>query len=289
MANITTVKELAVKIAEMRKAQQIFSSYSQAQVDKICHAVATAAIQARISLAKLAVQETQMGILEDKILKNHIAAEFVYHKYRNLKTCGILETNEELGMQKVAAPVGLVGAILSVTSPTSVAIFEILLCLKTRNAIFVSPHPQAKACTCAAVELCAEAAYQAGAPKGIMDCFSEPTLELSTNLMESVDFVLSTDGEDMVWAKGASGEPVKKASGGNCPVIIHKSADLRSAACAIVQSKTFDAGLLSASEQAVIVVGNEVAEQMKREFQKQGGYFLTPEECASIRTVISDS
>ena len=128
MANITTVKELAVKIAEMRKAQQIFSSYSQAQVDKICHAVATAAIQARISLAKLAVQETQMGILEDKILKNHVAAEFVYHKYRNLKTCGILETNEELGMQKVAAPVGLVGAILSVTSPTSVAIFEILLC-----------------------------------------------------------------------------------------------------------------------------------------------------------------
>lgn len=289
MANITTVKELAVKIAEMRKAQQIFSSYSQAQVDKICHAVATAAIQARISLAKLAVQETQMGILEDKILKNHVAAEFVYHKYQNLKTCGILETNEELGMQKVAAPVGLVGAILSVTSPTSVAIFEILLCLKTRNAIFVSPHPQAKVCTCAAIELCAEAAYQAGAPKGIIDCFSEPTLELSTNLMESVDFVLSTDGEDMVWAEGASGEPVKKASGGNCPVIIHKSADLRSAACAIVQSKTFDAGLSSASEQAIIVVGNEAAEQMKREFQKQGGYFLNPEECASIRTVISDS
>ena len=152
MADITTVEALTAKIAEMRKAQEIFSTYSQKQVDKICCAVAMAAIQDRVSLAKMAVQETQMGILEDKILKNHFAAEFVYHKYRDFKTCGVLETDEELGIQKVAAPLGLVGAILPVTNPTSSAIFKILLCMKTRNAILLSPHPKAKDCTCAAVE-----------------------------------------------------------------------------------------------------------------------------------------
>ena len=287
MADITTVEALTAKIAEMRKAQQIFSTYSQEQVDKICCAVAMAAIQNRVSLAKMAVQETQMGILEDKIFKNHFAAEFVYHKYRDFKTCGVLETDEELGIQKVAAPLGLVGAILPVTNPTSSAIFKILLCMKTRNAILLSPHPKAKDCTCAAVECCAEAAYRAGAPQGIIECLAEPALELTQTLMQSVDLVLATGGADMVRAAYASGRPAIGAGSGNCPVIIHESACIQDAIRSIVRSKTFDAGLLCSSEQAVIAVGSETAEQVKNAFERWGGHVLDSEECDSLRELFA--
>ncbi len=283
MASITTVEVLTAKIAEMRKAQEIFSTYSQEQVDKICCAVATAAIQNRVSLAKMAVQETQMGILEDKIFKNHFAAEFVYHKYRNVKTCGVIETDEELGIQKVAAPVGLVGAILPMTNPTSSAIFKILLCMKTRNAILLSPHPKAKDCTCAAAECCAEAAYRAGAPQGVIDCLAAPAMEQAQTLMQSVDFVLATGGPDMVRAAYASGRPAIGAGSGNCPVIIHESACIQDAIRSIVRSKTFDAGLLCSSEQAVIAVGSGTAEQVKDAFERWGGHVLNSEECDSLR------
>ena len=283
MANITTVEALTAKIAEMRKAQQIFSTYSQEQVDKICCAMAMAAIQNRVSLAKMAVQETQMGILEDKILKNHFAAEFVYHKYRNVKTCGVIETDEELGIQKVAAPVGLVGAILPMTNPTSSAIFEILLCMKTRNAILLSPHPKAKDCTCAAVECCAEAAYRAGAPQGVIDCLVAPAMKLTQTLMQSVDFVLATGGADMVRAAYVSGRPAIGAGSGNCPVIIHESACIQDAIRAIIQSKTFDAGLLCSSEQAVIAVGNGTLERVKSVFEQWEGHVLNPQECEVLR------
>ena len=283
MVNITTVEVLTAKIAEMRKAQQIFSTYSQEQVDKICCAVATAAIQERVSLAKMAVQETQMGILEDKILKNHFAAEFAYHQYRNIKTCGVIETDEELAIQQIAAPVGLVGAVLPVTNPTSSAIFKVLLCMKTRNAILVSPHPRAKDSTCAAVECCAEAAYRAGAPQGVIDCLAVPTVELTQRVMQSVDLVLATGGADMVRAAYASGRPAIGAGGGNCPVIIHESAGIQDAIRAIIQSKTFDAGLLCSSEQAVIAVGNETLERVKSVFEQWGGHVLNPQECEVLR------
>lgn len=289
MEERAAVEKLKSKIAEMRKAQQIFSAYSQEQVDKICYAVAKAAIQNRVSMARMAVKETQMGILEDKILKNHYAAEFVYDKYRHTKTCGVIETDEEKGLQKIAAPVGLVGAVLPMTNPTSSAIFQILLCMKTRNAVLISPHPQAKDCTCAAVQVCAQAAYEAGAPEGIIDCLKEPTMELASEMMKLVDFVLATGGAEVIRSAYASGKPAIGAGSGNCPVIIHESANIRSAVCAILQSKAFDAGLLCSSEQAVIVVGGENMTQAKKEFQKLGGYLLNQEECAAVRTLILTS
>ena len=228
-----------------------------------------------------------MGILEDKILKNHFAAEFVYHKYRNVETCGVIETDEDLGIQKVAAPVGLVGAIIPMTNPTSSAIFKILLCMKTRNAILLSPHPKAKDCTCAAVECCAEAAYRAGAPQGVIDCFAAPAMELTQTLMQSVDFVLATGGADMVRMAYTSGRPAIGAGSGNCPVIIHESARIQDAIRAIICSKTFDAGLLCSSEQAVIVVGSETLERVKNTLEQWGGHVLDPEESESLRRVFT--
>lgn len=287
MARGITVEELREKVSEMRKAQEIFSTYSQEQVDKICYAVARAAIQNRIFLARMAVQETQMGILEDKILKNHYAAEFVYHQYRHTKTCDVIEWDEPRGIQKIASPVGVVGGILPVTNPTSTAIFQILLCLKTRNALLLSPHPKARNCTEAAVKICAQAAEQAGAPAGVVVCLQESAAEGIQALMESVDLLLATGGAEGIRAAYASGKPVVGAGGGNCPVILHETADLNWAVSAILHSKTFDAGLLSSSEQALIVVGQENIERVKAAFEQRGGVVLSAEQVDKLRTVFA--
>lgn len=282
--SVETVRE---KVAETRTAQEIFSTYSQEQVDQICRSVARTAIQNRILLAQMAMQETQMGILEDKILKNHYAAELVYHQYRHTKTCGVIEMDEANGTRKIAAPVGVVGSVLPVTNPTSTAIFQILLCLKTRNALILSPHPKVEKCAAATVKICAKAAEEAGAPAGVIQCLEAPKMELTQALIKAVDLVIATGGTKMVQAAYASGKPAIGAGGGNCPVILHESADLNHAISAIVHSKTFDAGLLCSSEQAVIVGGKENMEPVKRAFEKWGGYVLSMEETIALRELFS--
>ena len=269
----------------MRKAQQIFSTYTQEQVDKIFTAAAIAANQARIPLAKMAVEETGMGIVEDKVIKNHYASEYIYNAYRDTKTCGVIEEDSAYGTKKIAEPIGVVAAVIPTTNPTSTAIFKSLICLKTRNAIIISPHPRAKKSTIAAAKVVLDAAVKAGAPKGIIGWIDIPSLELTDTLMKEADIILATGGPGMVKAAYSSGKPALGVGAGNTPAIIDETADVVLAVNSIIHSKTFDNGMICASEQSVIV-DKKVYKAVKDEFIARGCHFLTKTELDKVRKTI---
>lgn len=276
---------LEKEIARVRKAQEIFSTYTQEQVDKIFLACATAANKERIPLAKLAVEETGMGVVEDKVIKNHYAAEYIYNKYRTSKTCGVLEEDTAYGYTKVAEPIGIIGAVIPTTNPTSTAIFKTLLCLKTRNGCILSPHPRAKNSTIAAAKVIYEAAVKAGAPEGIISWIDVPNLDMTNLLMKEVDLILATGGPGMVRSAYSSGKPAIGVGAGNTPAIIDESADILVAVSSIIHSKTFDNGMICASEQSVIVA-DKIYDKVKKEFAERGCYFLEGEELDKVRKTI---
>ena len=282
---VDTVDALEKKIDEVRKAQQIFSTYTQEQVDKIFTAAAIAANQARIPLAKMAVDETGMGIVEDKVIKNHYASEYIYNAYRDTKTCGVIEEDSAYGTKKIAEPIGVVAAVIPTTNPTSTAIFKSLICLKTRNAIIISPHPRAKKSTIAAAKVVLDAAVKAGAPKGIIGWIDIPSLELTDALMKEADIILATGGPGMVKAAYSSGKPALGVGAGNTPAIIDETADVVLAVNSIIHSKTFDNGMICASEQSVIV-DKKVYKAVKDEFIARGCHFLTKTELDKVRKTI---
>ena len=282
---VDTPEALAEKMAAMRKAQEIFATYSQEQVDKIFKAAATAADKMRIPLAKMAVEETGMGVMEDKVIKNHYASEYIYNAYKNTKTCGVLEEDKVYGIRKIAEPIGLIAAVIPTTNPTSTAIFKTLLALKTRNAIIISPHPRAKGCTIEAAKVVLEAAIKAGAPEGIIGWIDVPSLELTNQVMRDADIILATGGPGMVKAAYSSGKPALGVGAGNTPVIIDDSADIRMAVNSIIHSKTFDNGMICASEQSVTVL-ESIYDQVKAEFAYRGCYFLNAEETEKVRKTI---
>ena len=272
-------------IAQVREAQKIFSRYTQTQVDKIFAAAAIAADRARIPLAKLAVRETGMGVTEDKVIKNHYAAEYIYNKYKFTKTCGVIEEDKVFGITKIAEPIGLVAAVIPTTNPTSTAIFKTLISLKTRNGIIISPHPRAKKSTIEAAKVVLEAAVKAGAPEGIIGWIDVPSLEMTNLLMKDADIILATGGPAMVKAAYSSGKPALGVGAGNTPAIIDDTADITLAVNSIIHSKTFDNGMICASEQSVIVLGG-VYEKVKKEFIKRGCYFLNADETDKVRKTI---
>ena len=272
-------------IARVREAQKIFSRYTQTQVDKIFAAAAIAADRARIPLAKLAVQETGMGVTEDKVIKNHYAAEYIYNKYKFTKTCDVIEEDKVFGITKIAEPIGLVAAVIPTTNPTSTAIFKTLISLKTRNGIIISPHPRAKKSTIEAAKVVLEAAVKAGAPEGIIGWIDVPSLEMTNLLMKDADIILATGGPAMVKAAYSSGKPALGVGAGNTPAIIDDTADITLAVNSIIHSKTFDNGMICASEQSVIVLGG-VYEKVKKEFIKRGCYFLNADETDKVRKTI---
>jgi len=282
---IDSVDSLQTVLEKTRAAQKQYATYTQEQVDKIFYAAAMAANKARISLAKQAVAETGMGVVEDKVIKNHYASEYIYNTYKDTKTCGVIEEDKSFGIQKIAEPVGVLAAVIPTTNPTSTAIFKCLLALKTRNGIIISPHPRAKQCTIAAAKLVLEAAVAAGAPEDIISWISEPTVELSNLLMREADMILATGGPGMVKAAYSSGKPAVGVGAGNTPAIIDDSADIPMAVSSIILSKTFDNGMICASEQSVIVL-DKVYAKVKKEFQERGCYFLNPEETEKVRNVI---
>ena len=285
---VDSIEMLEKTINQVKKAQVEFAKYSQEQVDKIFQAAAIAANQARIPLAKMAVQETEMGIVEDKVIKNHYAAEYVYNKYKNEKTCGIIEEDKSYGIKKIAEPVGVIAAVIPTTNPTSTAIFKILISLKTRNGIIISPHPRAKKCTIEAAKIILEAAVKAGAPEGIINWIDVPSLELTNLLMQSADIILATGGPGMVRAAYSSGKPALGVGAGNTPAVIDDSADIILAVNSIIHSKTFDNGMICASEQSVIV-NEKIYYDVKEEFIKRGCYILNPDETEKVRkTIIID-
>ena len=276
---------LVAKLASMREAQRVFATYTQEQVDKIFYAAAMAANKQRISLAKMAVEETGMGLIEDKIIKNHYASEYIFNAYKNTKTCGVIEKDTAYGITKIAEPIGIVGAVIPTTNPTSTAIFKTLISLKTRNGIIISPHPRAKNCTIAAAKVVLEAAVAAGAPEGIIGWIDVPSLELTNLVMKEVDTILATGGPGMVKAAYSSGKPALGVGAGNTPVIIDDSADIKLAVNSIIVSKTFDNGMICASEQSVTVL-ESVYEAVKEEFIKRGCYFLQGKEIEKVRKTI---
>ena len=282
---IDSVASLEKAIGRTRKAQQIFATYTQEQVDKIFLAAASAANKARISLAKMAVAETGMGVVEDKVIKNNYAAEYIYNAYKNTRTCGVIEEDKAFGVKKIAEPIGVIAAVIPTTNPTSTAIFKCLLALKTRNAIIISPHPRAKGCTIAAAKLVLEAAVAAGAPEGIIDWIDVPSLEMTNTVMKESDIILATGGPGMVKAAYSSGKPALGVGAGNTPAIIDDTADVLLAVSSIIHSKTFDNGMICASEQSVIVM-ESVYEAVKAEFAARGCYFLNPEETEKVRKTI---
>ena len=282
---VDTVEALEKRIEEVREAQRIFSTYSQEQVDKIFAAAALAANKARIPLAKQAVAETGMGIVEDKVIKNHYASEYIYNAYKDTKTCGVIEEDSAYGIKRIAEPIGVVAAVIPTTNPTSTAIFKTLICLKTRNGIIISPHPRAKESTIAAAKVVLEAAVAAGAPKGIISWVDVPSLELTNTLMKEADIILATGGPGMVKAAYSSGKPALGVGAGNTPAIIDDTADIKLAVNSIIHSKTFDNGMICASEQSVIV-DDSIYDQVKAEFIKTGCYVLTPEETEKVRKAI---
>ena len=282
---IDHVDKLMEAIGAMRKAQQLFATYSQEQVDKIFKAAAIAANKARIPLAKMAVEETGMGVVEDKVIKNNYAAEYIYNAYKDTKTCGVIEEDKAFGTQKIAEPIGVIAAVIPTTNPTSTAIFKCLLALKTRNAIIISPHPRAKGCTIAAAKLVLEAAVAAGAPEGIIDWIDVPSLEMTNTVMKEADIILATGGPGMVKAAYSSGKPALGVGAGNTPAIIDDTADILLAVSSIIHSKTFDNGMICASEQSVIVM-ESVYDAVKAEFAARGCYFLNPEETEKVRKTI---
>lgn len=279
------VDALIARMEEVRAAQREFASFTQEQVDKIFFAAAMAANKARIPLAKMAVEETGMGIVEDKVIKNHYASEYIYNAYRDTKTCGVLEEDKAFGIKKIAEPIGVVAAVIPTTNPTSTAIFKALISLKTRNGIIISPHPRAKKCTIEAAKIVLEAAVGAGAPKGIIGWIDVPSLELTNELMKSADIILATGGPGMVKAAYSSGKPAVGVGAGNTPAIIDDSAELVMAVNSIIHSKTFDNGMICASEQSVIVL-DKIYEQVKKEFADRGCYLLKPEETEKVRKTI---
>nr|MCR5154838.1 bifunctional acetaldehyde-CoA/alcohol dehydrogenase [Lachnospiraceae bacterium] len=282
---VDSVEKLEEALARVREAQKIFATYTQEQVDKIFLAAATAANQARIPLAKLAVEETGMGIVEDKVIKNHFASEYIYNKYRDTKTCGVLEEDKAYGIKKIAEPIGVVAAVIPTTNPTSTAIFKTLVCLKTRNGIIISPHPRAKNSTIEAAKVVLEAAVAAGAPEGIISWIDIPSLEMTNLLMKEADIILATGGPGMVKAAYSSGKPALGVGAGNTPAIIDDTADITLAVNSIIHSKTFDNGMICASEQSVIVHKN-VYDKVKKEFTARGCYFLKPDETEKVRKTI---
>ena len=282
---VDSIESLQNTITRVRKAQEEFSKFSQEKVDEIFKAATIAANQARIPLAQMAVEETGMGVVEDKIIKNHYAAEYIYNKYKNEKTVGVVEEDNYYGIKKVLEPIGVIGAVIPTTNPTSTAIFKTLICLKTRNGIIISPHPRAKASTIAAAKVVLEAAVKAGAPEGIIGWIDVPSLELTNTLMQSVDTILATGGPGMVKSAYSSGKPALGVGAGNTPAIIDESADIILAVNSIIHSKTFDNGMICASEQSVIVL-DKVYDAVKAEFAKRGCYILNSEEIEKVRKTI---
>ena len=280
--NVTALEEA---LARVREAQRQFATYTQEQVDRIFLAAATAANQARIPLAKQAVAETGMGVVEDKVIKNNYAAEYIYNAYRDTKTCGVIEEDTAYGIRRIAEPIGVVAAVIPTTNPTSTAIFKCLICLKTRNAIIISPHPRAKGSTIAAARIVLEAAVKAGAPEGIIDWIDVPSLEMTNLLMKEADIILATGGPGMVKAAYSSGKPALGVGAGNTPAIIDETADVVLAVNSIIHSKTFDNGMICASEQSVIV-HKEVYEAVRKEFAARGCYFLQGDEIDKVRHTI---
>ena len=284
-AHVTNTEELAQALARCRAAQQKFAEYTQEQVDRIFLAAASAANRMRVPLAKLAAEETGMGVAEDKVIKNHYASEYIYNAYKGTKTCGVLEEDTAYGTQRIAEPIGVVAAVIPTTNPTSTAIFKALLCLKTRNGMILSPHPRAKGCTIAAAKVVLEAAVAAGAPEDIIGWIDQPTLELSNQLMHEADLILATGGPGMVKAAYSSGKPAVGVGPGNTPALIDDSADLLLAVSSVIHSKTFDNGMICASEQSVVVLDG-VYEAVKAEFIRRGCYVLSADEAEKLRGVI---
>ena len=282
---IDNVEALEAKMKAMREAQKIFATYTQEQVDEIFYRAALAANKMRIPLAKMAVEETGMGIVEDKVIKNNYAAEYIYNAYKNTKTCGVIEEDKAYGIKKIAEPIGLIAAVIPTTNPTSTAIFKTLICLKTRNAIIISPHPRAKASTIAAAKVVLDAAVKAGAPEGIIGWIDVPSLELTNTVMKDADIILATGGPGMVKAAYSSGKPALGVGAGNTPAIIDDTADIKLAVNSIIHSKTFDNGMICASEQSVTVLA-PVYEEVKKEFIYRGCYFLKPDELDKVRKTI---
>lgn len=282
---VNSVDTLLEKITEIKQAQEVFATYSQEQVDKIFTAAALAANKKRIPLAKMAQAETGMGVVEDKVIKNHYAAEYIYNAYKDTRTCGVLERDEAFGITKIAEPLGVIAAIVPTTNPTSTAIFKALLALKTRNGIIFSPHPRAKKSTIEAANIILEAAVAAGAPKGIIGWIDEPTIELSERVMKEANIILATGGPGMVRAAYSSGKPAIGVGAGNTPAIIDDTADVKTAVSSILVSKTFDNGMICASEQSVIVL-DKVYNEVKKEFTVRGAYFLNKEETQKTREVL---
>ena len=282
---IETLEDLELAMQELREAQKIYATYTQEQVDAIFKAAATAANKARIPLSKMAVAETGMGVMEDKVIKNHYAAEYMYNAYKNTKTCGVIEEDPVYGIKKIAEPLGVIAAVIPTTNPTSTAIFKTLICLKTRNGIIISPHPRAKQCTAEAAKIVLEAAVAAGAPKGIIKCIDVPSLELTNKVMQEADCILATGGPGMVKAAYSSGKPALGVGPGNTPVIIDDSADIKLAVNSIIHSKTFDNGMICASEQSVTVL-ESIYKAVKDEFKYRGCYFLKKDELDKVRSVI---
>ena len=282
---VDSLETLEAAFARVRRAQAVFATYSQEQVDRIFLAAATAANKARIPLAKMAVEETGMGVVEDKVIKNHYAAEYIYNAYKHTKTCGVIEEDKAYGIMKIAEPVGVIAAVIPTTNPTSTAIFKTLLCLKTRNGIIISPHPRAKNSTIAAARIVLEAAVAAGAPEGIIDWIDVPSLDLTTTVMRESDLILATGGPGMVKSAYSSGKPALGVGPGNTPAIIDDSADIRLAVNSIIHSKTFDNGMICASEQSVIAVDSVYA-GVKAEFAARGCHFLQEDELRKVRKTI---
>ena len=282
---VDSVEMLEKAVERVRKAQKIFSSYSQEQVDRIFREASLAVNKERISLAKLAVEETGMGIVEDKVIKNHYASEYIYNKYRYTKTCGVIEENKAYGTKRIAEPIGVIAAVIPTTNPTSTAIFKALLALKTRNGIVISPHPRAKKCTIEASKIILEAAVRAGAPENIIAWIDVPSLEMTNFIMREADIILATGGPGMVRAAYSSGKPAIGVGAGNTPAIIDDSADIVLAVNSIIHSKVFDNGMICASEQSTIIL-ESIYDKVKAEFLSRGCYFLNDEEKDKVRRTI---
>ena len=282
---VTNAQELTARIKQLREAQKKFATYTQEQVDEIFRQAALAANHNRIKLAKMAVEETGMGIVEDKVIKNNFAAEYIYNQYKNMKTCGVLEEDKTSGITKIAEPIGVIAAIVPTTNPTSTAIFKTLIALKTRNAIIISPHPRAKRATIEAAKIVLEAAVKAGAPEGIIGWIDEPSVELSQNVMRESDIILATGGPAMVKAAYSSGRPALGVGAGNTPAIIDETAHIKMAVNSILLSKTFDNGVICASEQSIVVL-DQVYDEVKNELAERGAYILKGEEIDKVRSII---
>lgn len=282
---VDSVEKLEAAILRVKKAQQLFSEYTQEQVDKIFLAATSAANKQRIPLARLAVEETGMGIIEDKVIKNHYASEYIYNAYKDIKTCGVIEENKAYGIKKIADPIGVIAAVIPTTNPTSTAIFKTLIALKTRNGIIISPHPRAKKSTIEAAKIVLEAAVAAGAPEGIIGWIDVPSLEMTNLVMKEADIILATGGPGMVKAAYSSGKPALGVGAGNTPAIIDETADIILAVNSIIHSKTFDNGMICASEQSVIV-HEKIYDTVKNEFTARGCYFLNAEETEKVRKTI---